>query len=135
MLWNPAFFGVKPELVIKGGQIAYAQMGDANASIPTPQPVLPRPMFGSHGRAPGLNSLNFTAQAALDDGLPERLGLGKRFAAIETTRKVTKADMINNDAMPRVEVDADTFTVTIEGEAVEPAPAAVLPMAQRYFLF
>ncbi|MFJ6054081.1 urease subunit alpha [Streptomyces sp. NPDC092307] len=135
VLWNPAFFGVKPELVIKGGQIAYAQMGDANASIPTPQPVLPRPMFGSHGRAPGLNSLNFTAQAALDDGLPERLGLGKQFVAIESTRKLSKADMRGNDAMPRVEVDADTFTVTIDGEAVEPAPAAQLPMAQRYFLF
>lgn len=135
VLWNPAFFGVKPELVVKGGQIAYAQMGDANASIPTPQPVLPRPMFGSHGRAPGLNSLNFTAQAALDDGLPERLQLGKQFVAIEGTRKLSKADMRNNDAMPRVEVDADTFTVSIDGEAVEPAPAAELPMAQRYFLF
>lgn len=135
VLWTPAFFGVKPEVVIKGGQIAYAQMGDANASIPTPQPVLPRPMFASFGRAPGLNSINFTAQAALDDSLPERLGLGKQFVAIESTRKVGKSDMRNNDAMPRVEVDADTFTVTIDGEVVEPAPAAELPMAQRYFLF
>lgn len=92
-------------------------------------------MFGHLGRAPALNSLNFTAQAALDDGLPERLGLGKRFTAIESTRKVTKADMRNNDAMPRVEVDADTFTVSIDGEVVEPAPATELPMAQRYFLF
>ncbi|MER5729537.1 urease subunit alpha [Streptomyces sp. NPDC002138] len=135
VLWTPAFFGVKPDVVIKGGQIAYAQMGDANGSIPTPQPVLPRPMFGATGRSAAHNSLNFTSQSALDDGLPERLELGKSFVAIESTRKVTKEDMRNNDARPRVEVDADTFTVTIDGEAVEPAPAAELPMAQRYFLF
>lgn len=135
VLWEPAFFGVKPHLVLKGGQIAYAQMGDANASIPTPQPVLPRPMFGAVGRAPAANSFNFVTQAALDDGLADRLGLGKRFAPIRGTRGVTKADMRENDAMPRVEVDPDTFTVTIDGEAVEPAPAPELPMAQRYFLF
>ncbi|MEU5609848.1 urease subunit alpha [Streptomyces sparsogenes] len=135
VLWDPAFFGVKPELVLKGGQIAYAQMGDANASIPTPQPVLPRPMFGALGRAPAGNSLNFVTQTALDDGLVERLGLGKRFAPIRGTRGVTKADMRENDARPRVEVDPDTFTVTIDGEPVEPDPAAELPMAQRYFLF
>ncbi|KUJ70450.1 urease subunit alpha [Streptomyces albus subsp. albus] len=135
VLWDPAFFGVRPQLVIKGGQIAYAQMGDANASIPTPQPVLPRPMFGAVGRAPAANSVNFVTPGALDDGLPDRLGLGKRFAAIRSTRGLTKADMRENDARPRVEVDPDTFTVTIDGEAVEPAPAAELPMAQRYFLF
>ncbi|MER7792481.1 urease subunit alpha [Streptomyces sp. NPDC097640] len=135
VLWDPAFFGVKPQLVIKGGQIAYAQMGDANASIPTPQPVLPRPMFGAIGRAPATNSLNFVTRTALDDGLAERLGLGKRFVPIRSTRGVTKADMRENDARPRVEVDPDTFTVTIDGEPVEPAPAAELPMAQRYFLF
>ncbi|MFJ4848203.1 MULTISPECIES: urease subunit alpha [unclassified Streptomyces] len=135
VLWDPAFFGVKPQLVIKGGQIAYAQMGDANASIPTPQPVLPRPMFGALGRAPGLNSVNFVTGAALDDGLPERLGLAKEFVAIRNTRRVTKADMRENDAMPRVEVDPDTFTVRIDGDVVEPAPATELPMAQRYFLF
>ncbi|MER6142261.1 urease subunit alpha [Streptomyces sparsogenes] len=135
VLWDPAFFGVKPELVLKGGQIAYAQMGDANASIPTPQPVLPRPMFGALGRAPAGNSLNFVTRTALDDGLVERLGLGKRFVPIRGTRGVTKADMRENDARPRVEVDPDTFTVTIDGEPVEPAPAAELPMAQRYFLF
>ncbi|MCB5168225.1 urease subunit alpha [Streptomyces bambusae] len=135
VLWEPAFFGVKPLLVLKGGQIAYAQMGDANASIPTPQPVLPRPMFGGHGRAPARNSVNFCAPSALDDGLPERLGTGKEFVPIDSTRRVTKADMRENDARPRVEVDADTFTVTIDGEPVEPAPAAQLPMAQRYFLF
>ncbi|UNO38600.1 urease subunit alpha [Streptomyces sp. MST-110588] len=135
VLWDPAFFGVRPHLVIKGGQIAYAQMGDANASIPTPQPVLPRPMFGATGRAPGGNSLNFVAEQAIEDGLPERLGLGKSFRAIRGTRGLTKADMRNNDALPRVRVDPDTFTVTIDGDVVEPDPAAELPMAQRYFLF
>ncbi|WP_052390564.1 urease subunit alpha [Streptomyces sp. NRRL B-24484] len=139
VLWTPAFFGVKPDLVIKGGQIAWAQMGDANASIPTPQPVLPRPQFGATGRAPAANSLNFTAQAAIDDRLPERLGeqLGvrKQFTAIRSTRGVTKDGMVNNTARPDVRVDPDTFTVTIDGEAVTPAPATELPLAQRYFLF
>jgi urease subunit alpha len=135
VLWEPAFFGVKPLVVVKGGQIAYAQMGDANASIPTPQPVLPRPMFGALGRAAAAGSVNFVAQAAIEDDLPRKLGLHKEFAAIGSTRRVTKADMRENDALPRVEVDADTFSVTIDGEPVEPAPAAELPMAQRYFLF
>ncbi|MFG3499037.1 urease subunit alpha [Streptomyces sp. NPDC047928] len=135
VLWDPAFFGVKPLTVIKGGQIAYAQMGDANASIPTPQPVMPRPMFGAHGKAPAGNSLNFVTEAAIEDALPGRLGLGKRLVAARNTRGVTKADMRENSALPRVHVDPDTFTVTIDGEPVEPAPAAELPMAQRYFLF
>ncbi|MGW8376880.1 urease subunit alpha [Streptomyces sp. ODS28] len=135
VLWDPAFFGIKPQVVIKGGQIAYAQVGDANASIPTPQPVLPRPMFGATGTAPAHNSFNFVTSTALEDGLEERLGLGKRFAAIKDTRGVTKLDMRQNDAMPDVKVEPDTFTVTIDGETVEPAPAAELPMAQRYFLF
>lgn len=135
VLWEPAFFGVKPQVVLKGGQIAYAQMGDANASIPTPQPVLPRPMFGARGRAPALNSLNFVTRSALDDDLPERLGLDRRFVAIRSTRGRTKADMRENDALPRVEVAPDSFAVTIDGELVEPSPAAELPMAQRYFLF
>ncbi|MDX6351954.1 MAG: urease subunit alpha, partial [Streptomyces sp.] len=121
VLWDPAFFGVKPQLVIKGGQIAYAQMGDANASIPTPQPVMPRPMFGAIGRAPGSNSFNFVTQTALDDGLPERLKLSKQFVPILNTRSVTKADMRENDALPRVEVDPDTFTVRIDGDVIEPA--------------
>jgi len=135
VLWEPAFFGVKPHLVIKGGQIAYAQMGDANASIPTPQPILPRPMYGAIGRAPASNSFNFVAPLAIEDGLPERLSLGKRFVAIESTRGVTKADMRENDARPRVQVDPDSFAVHIDGELVEATPAAELPMAQRYFLF
>ncbi|MGF1428204.1 urease subunit alpha [Kitasatospora sp. LaBMicrA B282] len=135
VLWHPAFFGVKPDLVVKGGQIAWAQMGDANASIPTPQPVLPRPMFGAFGRAPAANSVNFTSQQAMADGLPERLGLGKEFRAIRDTRAVTKDHLINNSARPEVRVDPDSFRVTIDGEPVVPAPAAELPMAQRYFLF
>ncbi|MFE1904945.1 urease subunit alpha [Streptomyces gardneri] len=135
VLWDPAFFGVKPLTVVKGGQIAYAQMGDANASIPTPQPVMPRPMFGALGRAAAAGSVNFTARAAIEDDLPQKLGLHKEFAAIGDTRRVTKADMRENDALPRVEVDADTFSVSIDGEVVEPAPAVELPMAQRYFLF
>ncbi|MFF4253631.1 urease subunit alpha [Streptomyces sp. NPDC001663] len=135
VLWEPAFFGVKPHLVVKGGQIAYAQMGDANASIPTPQPILPRPMYGAIGRAPASNSFNFVAPLAIEDGLPERLSLAKRFVAIESTRGVTKADMRENDARPRVQVDPDSFAVHIDGELVEATPAAELPMAQRYFLF
>ncbi|MFI5527138.1 urease subunit alpha [Kitasatospora sp. NPDC051853] len=135
VLWSPAFFGVKPELVVKGGQIAWAQMGDANASIPTPQPVLPRPMFGAMGRAPGSNSVNFTAPAAIEDGIAERLGLGKRFVPIGNTRGVTKDHLVNNTARPDVRVDPDTFTVTIDGEVVTSEPVDELPLAQRYFLF
>ncbi|RSN60344.1 urease subunit alpha [Streptomyces sp. WAC 04229] len=135
VLWEPRFFGVKPQLVLKGGQIAYAQMGDANASIPTPQPVLPRPMFGAHGTAPAANSVAFVAERAVEDGLAERLGLGRELVPIRSTRGRTKADMRENDALPRVEVAADSFAVTIDGELVEPAPVAELPLAQRYFLF
>ncbi|MEQ8147924.1 urease subunit alpha [Streptomyces sp. OP7] len=135
VLWEPKFFGVKPHLVLKGGQIAYAQMGDANASIPTPQPVLPRPMFGAIGRAPAANSVNFVAREALDAGLPDRLGLGKRWAVIDSTRSVTKADMRENDALPDVRIDPDSFAVRIDGELVEATPAEELPLAQRYFLF
>ncbi|MFF1903944.1 urease subunit alpha [Kitasatospora sp. NPDC058218] len=139
VLWSPAFFGAKPDVVVKGGQIAWAQMGDANASIPTPQPVLPRPMFGATGRSAAANSLNLTAAAAIEDGLPERLaeqlGVAKEFTAIRNTRGVTKEQMVNNSARPDVRVEPDTFTVTIDGELVTPEPAAELPLAQRYFLF
>ncbi|MFG2325834.1 urease subunit alpha [Streptomyces sp. NPDC048568] len=135
VLWEPRFFGVKPQLVLKGGQIAYAQMGDANASIPTPQPVLPRPMFGAHGTAPAANSVAFVTERAVEDGLAERLGIGRELVPIRSTRGRTKADMRENDALPRVEVAADSFAVTIDGELVEPAPVAELPLAQRYFLF
>ncbi|MBO9532675.1 MAG: urease subunit alpha [Solirubrobacteraceae bacterium] len=135
VLWEPAFFGVKPEVVLKQGAIAWAQMGDANASIPTPQPILPRPMFGASPTvAPGLG-LNFVVPAALEDGLPERLGLTRQFVAVENVRGRGKADMPMNDALPDIRVDADTFTVTIDGDVVEQQPATELPMAQRYFLF
>ncbi|MEY9877524.1 urease subunit alpha [Streptacidiphilus sp. MAP12-33] len=139
VLWTPAFFGVKPDLVIKGGQIAWAQMGDANASIPTPQPVLPRPMFGGIGRAPSANSVNFVTPWALEEHLPQRLGdalgVAKTFVAVKDTRAVRKEHLRENTARPHVTVDPDTFTVRIDGEVVEPHPVTELPMAQRYFLF
>lgn len=135
VLWKPAFFGVKPELVLKGGMIAAAQMGDANASIPTPQPILPRKMFGSLGSAPAALSVNFVAESALESGLAERAEVSKPFVASADTRKRGKADMTHNDAMPRIEVDPDSFAVSIDGEVIESAPATELPMAQRYFLF
>jgi urease subunit alpha len=134
-LWDPAFFGVRPHLVIKGGMIAMAQMGDANASIPTPQPILPRPMFGAYGVTPATTSLAFVAPAAIDAMLGDRIGVKRAFAAVADTRSVGKADLPLNDALPRIEVDPDTFTVRVDGEVVEPAPVTELPMAQRYFLF
>ncbi|WP_432986208.1 urease subunit alpha [Dactylosporangium sp. CA-233914] len=135
VLWDPAFFGVRPHVVVKGGAIAWGAMGDANASIPTPQPILSRPMFGAYGRTAPATSLAFVAPAALDDGLAERLGLQRRLAAVADTRSTGKADMPGNDAQPRIEVEPDTFTVRIDGEVVEPEPVEELPMAQRYFLF
>jgi urease subunit alpha len=135
VLWEPAFFGVRPALVIKGGMIAYAQMGDANASIPTPQPTLPRPMFGAYGVVPAQTSLAFVAPAAIDALLGDRVGVKRAFAPVADTRSVGKADMPLNDALPRIEVKPDTFTVRIDGEVVEPDPVTELPMAQRYFLF
>jgi urease subunit alpha len=135
VLWEPAFFGVRPHLVVKGGVIAWAAMGDANASIPTPQPVLPRPMFGAYGAAAPATSVAFVAPAALDDGLADRLAVRRRLVPVADVRRRTKADMPGNDALPDIAVDPDSFTVGIDGVAVEPAPADVLPMAQRYFLF
>ncbi|XVV10455.1 urease subunit alpha [Actinoplanes sp. CA-131856] len=135
VLWDPAFFGVRPALVIKGGMIAYAQMGDANASIPTPQPMLPRPMFGSYGVVPAQTSLAFVAPAAIDAMLTDRIGVKRSFAPVADTRHVTKADMPLNDALPHIEVDADTFEVKVDGEIIDPDPVTELPMAQRYFLF
>ncbi|HEV8567848.1 MAG TPA: urease subunit alpha [Actinoplanes sp.] len=135
VLWDPAFFGVRPALVIKGGMIAYAEMGDANASIPTPQPMLPRPMFGAYGAVPAQTSLAFVAPAAIDAMVGDRIGCKRTFAPVDNTRSVGKADMPLNDALPRIEVEPDTFAVRIDGEAVAPSPAAELPMAQRYFLF
>jgi len=135
VLWDPAFFGVRPALVLKGGAIAWAAMGDANASIPTPQPVLPRPMFGAYGNAAPATSLAFVAEAALEDGLAERLDVRRRLVAQRDVRSLTKEDLPQNTALPRIEVEPDTFTVRIDGDAVEPSPAETLPMAQRYFLF
>jgi urease subunit alpha len=135
VLWDPRFFGVKPDLVLKGGMIAWAQVGDANASIPTPQPVLPRPMFGAAARVAATTSVAWVAPAAIEDGLPERLGLGRALVPVKDCRSVGKADLPNNDAMPRIQVDPESFEVRVDGEVVEPAPAVELPMAQRYFLF
>ena len=135
VLWDPAFFGVRPALVIKGGMIAYAQMGDANASIPTPQPVLPRRMFGAYGEVPAQTSVAFVAEAAIDALLGDRSGVRRRLAPVADTRRVGKADLPLNDALPRIEVEPDTFTVRIDGEVIEPEPVTELPMAQRYFLF
>ncbi|WP_442727737.1 urease subunit alpha [Streptomyces pseudogriseolus] len=146
VLWEPKFFGVKPHMVIKGGQISYAQIGDANASIPTPQPYLPRPVWGFEGRAPAANSFNFVAEAALDGELAE-IGLLKPLHAIRSTREVTKADMVHNNGVPKIDIDPDTFDVTIggattsdvrttvDGQEVGRNYATELPLAQRYFLF
>jgi urease subunit alpha len=134
-LWRPAFFGVKPEIVIKGGAIAWAQMGDANASIPTPQPVHGRPMFGSYGGAINTTSLTFVSQAALNKEIPTQLGLRKQAVAVSGTRQLSKRDMKLNDAQPRMEVDPETYEVRADGELLICEPATVLPLAQRYFLF
>lgn len=135
VLWKPAFFGVKPELIVKGGFIAWSVMGDANASIPTPQPVIYRPMFGSFGGATPATSAIFMAQASVDAGIPHRLGLGKRAVAVRNCRSVGKAQMIHNSATPVLEVDPETYEVRADGELLTCEPAASLPMAQRYFLF
>ena len=135
VLWKPAFFGVKPELVIKGGFIAWSQMGDANASIPTPQPLVMRPMFGALGGAVGRTSLAFVSAAALEAGAPERYSLSKRAVAVRGCRTLSKRDMKLNDALPRIAVDPETYVVTADGEPLRSAPAHVLPLAQRYFLF
>ncbi|NEO53149.1 MAG: urease subunit alpha [Okeania sp. SIO3B5] len=134
-LWRPAMFGVKPEIVIKGGTIAYAQMGDANASIPTPQPVVMQPMFGSFGGAIAATSLTFVSQAALESGIDAQLQLRKSAVAVANTRQISKQDMKLNDALPEIEVDPETYEVRADGELLTCEPATVLPMAQRYFLF
>jgi urease subunit alpha len=135
VLWHPGFFGVRPHLVIKGGMIAWAAMGDANASIPTPQPVLPRPMFGASPQVARATSVAFVAPAALEDGLAERLAVGRRLVPVANTRGLTKEQMPNNGALPDIVIRPDSFTVLIDGEEIAPAPAVTLPMAQRYFLF
>jgi urease subunit alpha len=133
VLWNPAFFGVKPEMVIKGGFIAWSVMGDANASIPTPQPVLYRPMFGSFGAAPQAIAATFISSASFPN--VERLGLGKRLVPVTNCRNIGKADMLHNSAMPHIEVDPETYEVHADGQLLTCEPASTLPLAQRYFLF
>jgi urease subunit alpha len=133
VLWDPRFFGVRPELVLKGGMIAWAALGDPNASIPTPQPVLQRRAFGD---AIGAHlSVSFAAPAAVEDGLRDRLGLTRQLLAVDSTRGIGKADLRNNSALPRIEVRPDTFEIRIDGELVEPLPAGSLPLARLYQMF
>lgn len=134
-LWRPALFGAKPELVLKGGLIAWAQMGDPNASIPTPQPVLARPMFGALGRATGATCVTFVSRASLEEGAVQGYGLSKRLVAVQGCRGLGKRDMKLNDALPRMEVDPETYEVRADGVLLRCEPATRLPLAQRYFLF
>ncbi len=135
VLWRPAFFGAKPAVIVKGGLIVAAPMGDPNASIPTPQPVHYREMFGALGGARHATSLTFVSRAALEAGVPEKLGLAKRAAAVRGTRAIRKRDMVLNDALPVIQVDPQTYEVRADGELLTCQPATVLPLAQRYFLF
>ncbi|MFY9211329.1 MAG: urease subunit alpha [Aestuariivita sp.] len=135
VMWNPAFFGVKPEMVLMGGTIVCAQMGDPNASIPTPQPVYSRLMWGAYGRSVEHSAVTFVSEAAQADGIGASLGLAKKTLAVENTRNIGKADLILNNAMPHVEVNPETYEVRADGELLTCQPAEVLPMAQRYFLF
>ncbi|MPM82093.1 Urease subunit alpha 1 [bioreactor metagenome] len=135
VIWKPAFFGVKPAVIMKGGFIAMAAMGDPNASIPTPQPVHYRPMFGSFGGAVAKTSLTFVSQAGLHADIGERFGLAKQLSAVKGIRGVGKRHMVHNDYAPRMEVDAQTYAVRADGQLLVCEPASVLPMAQRYFLF
>jgi urease subunit alpha len=135
VLWKPAFFGVKPEMVVKGGFIAWSAMGDPNASIPTPQPVMYRPMFGSFGAAIAPTSITFLSEASLNAGVPQRLGLKKLIAPVRNCRRIGKKDMIHNSATPNIEVDPETYEVRVDGTLITCEPARVLPLAQRYFLF
>jgi urease subunit alpha len=135
VLWRPALFGVKPEMIVKGGFISWSAMGDANASIPTPQPVFYRPMFGSFGGATAATSLTFTSKAALEADLPAKIGLHKQAVAVENCRAIGKADMIHNAETPTIEVDPETYEVRADGQLLTCEPAEVLPLAQRYFLF
>ena len=135
VVWSPAFFGVKPDLVMLGGTIAAAAMGDPNASIPTPQPVHYRPMFGSFGKSVGQGSVTFVSQAAAGNGLRERLGVSKALVGVSNTRTIGKASMIHNTLMPNITIDPETYEVRIDGMLITCEPASVLPMAQRYFLY
>jgi urease alpha subunit len=133
VLWKPGFFGAKPEMIIKGGTIAYAQMGDPNASIPTPQPVVMRPMFGA--TASGSNSVTFVSQAAVAEGIRAKYGLSKATHAVVNCRNLTKKDMILNDHTPDITVDPETFEVVADGELLRCDPVDKVNLGQRYFLF
>jgi urease subunit alpha len=135
VLWSPAFFGVKPDLVIKGGSIVAAPMGDPNASIPTPQPVHYRHMFAAFGKSLTASSVVFASKAAVRANLGKKLGIAKELVAVSNTRKINKQSMIHNGATPKIEIDAETYEVRADGELLTCAPAEVLPMAQRYFLY
>ncbi|MBB3771249.1 urease subunit alpha [Angulomicrobium tetraedrale] len=136
VVWSPAFFGTKPDMIIKGGVIVAARMGDPNASIPTPQPVHYRPMFGAFGKARTATSVTFVSKAAIERGVGDKLGLAKTLVAVENVRGgISKASMIHNDATPHLEIDPETYEVRADGELLTCAPATELPMAQRYFLF
>jgi urease subunit alpha len=135
VLYDPAFFGVRPALVVKGGVIAWAQIGDANASIPTPQPVIARPMFGASPKVAARTSISFVTNAGLESGLRERLSTERALVALKSTRRLSKADMPENSALPSIRVDPDSFAVWVDGQLMRESPAAELPMTQRYFLF
>jgi urease subunit alpha len=135
VIWSPAFFGVKPDMILKGGSIAAAPMGDPNASIPTPQPVHYRPMFAAFGRNGIQSSLLFASQAGIDSGIAQTYGLQRPLVAVKGCRTVTKKDMVHNAYMPKIEVDPETYMVRADGQLLTCEPAKVLPMAQRYFLF
>jgi urease/urease subunit alpha len=135
VLWPIAFFGVKPKLVLKGGMVCWALMGDPNASIPTPEPVLYRPMFGALGGALAATCVTFVSQASLDAGVSERLGLQRMVRAVSDCRHLTKSDMVRNGATPEISVDPETYEVRVAGELATVPPSETLPMAQLYFLF
>jgi urease subunit alpha len=135
VLWTPAFFGVKPDMIIKGGSIVAAQMGDPNASIPTPQPVHYRPMFGAFGGAASATSLVFLSKAAVEAGVPSQIGLAKRVGVVANTRGLRKQDLVHNGYQPKIEVDPQTYVVRADGTVLSCEPARELPLAQRYFLF
>lgn len=135
VLWKPSFFGAKPEMIIKGGAVAWADMGDPNASIPTPEPVMMRPMFGAFGKAGSAHSIAFVSKAALDDGVKAKYGLSKRVEAVGNVRKLTKSDMKLNDALPNITVDPETYTVTADGEVLTCTAATTVPLSRNYFLF
>jgi len=135
VLWKPALFGAKPELILKGGTVAYSQMGDPNASIPTPQPVVMRPMFGAFGKAVGNTSIAFVSKAAAAAGIKDKYGLSKAVEPVVRCRGLKKTDMVHNDAMPVIKVDPETFEVTADGVKLTCEPAKELPLAQKYFLF